>query len=416
MRRRFTAAAALIVAGILSATPAAADVAQPNVVSANPVDYTPHILDGTVRGIAVVGDIAVVGGDFSAVTDAPGRIQYDRSYVFAYRIATGQILNFRPRLDGPVQAVAAGPNGTVYLGGVFKNVNGVAQRGITQVNLADAQRTTGFGASTGDGDVRTLAVSGSWLYAGGTFTKAGGASRTALARFNATTGVIDTGFDLKLSDPTAATKSKVEDVAISPDGQSAVAVGAISRAGTLSRAQVVMFSPASAQVSNWWTDAYTGPCRKGFDTYLRGVDFSPAGDYFVIVATGRLSGQQRMCDTAARFQTAGTGKHNPVWVNHTGGDSLYAVSITGAAVYVGGHQRWMDNPFGNESAGPGAISRPGIAALDVATGHALAWNPTKARGIGTRALVAVNGGLLVGSDTETLGHEYHARIGMFPPG
>jgi hypothetical protein len=49
------------------------------------------------------------------------------------------------------------------------------------------------------------------------------------------------------------------------------------------------------------------------------------------------------------------------------------------------------------------------------TGRALAWNPTRTRGIGARALVSSPAGLLVGSDTDQLGREYHGRIGMFPP-
>jgi hypothetical protein len=60
------------------------------------------------------------------------------------------------------------------------------------------------------------------------------------------------------------------------------------------------------------------------------------------------------------------------------------------------------------------VSRPGIAALNPRTGKALPWNPTKGRGVGTRALVATGTGLIVGSDTTQLGREYHARIGMFP--
>jgi hypothetical protein len=45
--------------------------------------------------------------------------------------------------------------------------------------------------------------------------------------------------------------------------------------------------------------------------------------------------------------------------------------VTGAAVYVGGHELWF-------------LSTPA--------------------------------GLIVGSDTTSLGHEYHARLGMFPLG
>jgi hypothetical protein len=167
-------------------------------------------------------------------------------------------------------------------------------------------------------------------------------------------------------------------------------------------------------VTGWYTDGYKAACMQGFETYIRGIDFSPGGSYFVVVTTGRASSPTRLCDTAARFETARTGRQNPTWVNHTGGDSLYAVSVTGAAVYVGGHQRWLNNPHGQETAGPGAVARPGIAALDVNTGKALSWNPTRSRGAGVRALVANPAGLIVGSDTDQLGREYHARLGMFP--
>lgn len=104
----------------------------------------------------------------------------------------------------------------------------------------------------------------------------------------------------------------------------------------------------------------------------------------------------------------------PTWANHTGGDAIYSVEVTGAAVYVGGHQRWMDNPEGDKSAGPGAAPREGIAAVDPETGKALAWNPGRTRGHGVEALTATPEGLYVGSDTKRLAGEYHARLGMFP--
>jgi len=155
---------------------------------------------------------------------------------------------------------------------------------------------------------------------------------------------------------------------------------------------------------------------KGFDTYLRQVKFSPDGRYFVVVSTGRASSPTKLCDSAARFEVAGAGRHNPTWVQRTGGDSLYAVAVTGAAVYVGGHQRYLDNPYGSDAKGPGpgAVSRVGIGAVSPITGKALPWNPTRTRGVGVRALVATPNGLLVGSDTDQLGREYHGRIGMFP--
>ena len=118
----------------------------------------------------------------------------------------------------------------------------------------------------------------------------------------------------------------------------------------------------------------------------------------------------------AGLEVTSTGRHDPTWVQRTGGDSLYAVAVTGAAVYVGGHQRYLDNPNGSDAkgAGPGAVSRVGIGAISPTTGKALAWNPSRTRGVGVRAFLATSSGLIVGSDTDQLGHEYHARIGMFP--
>jgi hypothetical protein len=148
MRRHLIAAAAALVAGLASIGPAVADTSQAAVVSADPVDNTPHVLDGTVRAIVVVGGTAVVGGDFYRVRDVSQQTTYRRANIFAYEIATCRMLGFAPELDGAVYALAAGPAGTVHAGGAFHHVTGAAQRGITQLRLDNAQRVTGGPAPT----------------------------------------------------------------------------------------------------------------------------------------------------------------------------------------------------------------------------------------------------------------------------
>ena len=417
MRRRLLAAALLAVVAVAGgAHPAAADLAQPGVVSANPVDFTPHVLDGTVWTMAVVGDTVVVGGAFTKVADSSRKQTYARKNVFAFGLNDGSIRSFAPSVDGAVYALAAGADNTVYLGGAFKTVNGANQRGLARLGL-DGVRVGSFTAKINWGDVRALAARGSQLYAGGTFSAINGVNRVALTRLSATSGAVDAGFDAKLSSP-GLSRTRVEHFDISPDGRRLVAVGALLRSGGYDRTQIAMFdiSGSSAALTDWFTDAYRPACMKGFDTYLRQVKFSPDGSYLVVAATGRASAPDTLCDSAARFEVAGSGRHNPVWVQRTGGDSLYAVAVTGAAVYLGGHQRYFDNPYGTDAKGPGpgAVSRPGIGAVNPATGRALSWNPTRARGVGVRVFVAVPQGLLVGSDTDQLGKEYHGRVGMFP--
>jgi hypothetical protein len=416
MRRRLLAAIALgaftVAAGMM---PASADQAQPAVVSANPVDYTPHIKDGTVWSAVVVGDTAVVSGNFTSVTDASGRRTYPRRHIFAFGLRDGVVRDFAPEVDGPVYAVTAGVDGSIYLGGAFKNVNGAATRGLGKVSLATGRNVAGFKAVINWGDVRTLGLAGGRLYAGGTFSAINGVPRTALARMSPATGAVDRGFDAALSAP-GKDRTRVEHFDISPDGRKMVAVGVIGKAGVKDRTQLVMLdvAGATAVVSDWYTDSFKPACRDGFQTYMRQVKFSPDGSYFVVVTTGRENSRQKLCDTASRWETGGTGRHLPSWRNHTGGDSLYAVAVTGSAVYVGGHQRWMNNPDGHESAGPGAVKREGIAALDTRTGRALPFNPGRDRGVGVRSFVSTSAGLLVGSDTTRIGGEFHGRIALLP--
>lgn len=408
---------ATLVFGGLGSTVARADTAQDHVVSQNPADFTPAITDGTVRGIAVVGDTVVVGGTFTAVKK--GSTSYRREGILAFDRSTGRVdTDFAPQLDGDVNAVVAGPDGTVYVGGAFKHVNGHAQRGITRLSVANGARVSSFTTAINWGQVKTLARHGDQLYLGGFFTEVNATARIGLARVDAASGAVDPEVDLPIADERSGSL-KVQKLAVSPDGSRLVIDGTFTRVAGAARNQIAMINtPADgdASVAKWSTDEYSAPCNIGsFDTYMRGIDFSPNGDYFVVVSTGGPYGDSTLCDAAARWETdpqdAGA---KPTWANWTGGDSLYAVSVTGSAVYVGGHQRWLDNPKGHDSAGPGAVSRPGIGAIAPDTGKALPWNPTKDRGHGVEALNATATGLWVGSDTDSIGHEWHPRIAEFP--
>ena len=104
----------------------------------------------------------------------------------------------------------------------------------------------------------------------------------------------------------------------------------------------------------------------------------------------------------------------PSWVNYTGGDTTYAVEITGTAVYVGGHFGWANNPYAGDRLGLGAVPRGAIAALDPRSGMPYAWNPTREEGVGVFDLLATSNGLWMGHDTSLVNGEFRRRVTFFP--
>lgn len=389
---------------------ASAGLMQPRVVSDNPVDTTPHVLDGIVNAFALVGNMVIVGGDFSTVRDAGSSTELARANIFAFDLRTGRVdRNFAPDFDGPVSALATGRSGTVYVGGSFNNPG----RGLTRLRVADGSAVRSFSSPVYGGDVSSLLRQGGRLYVGGDFIGIGRTPRTALARVDATRGTVDPAFTVT---PGGGRGGDVKVYAMAATRDRLAIDGSFTTLDGLPRPQLGLIDLTTSRVADWHTDAYAPECMSVFPSYVRGLDFAPDGKYFVVVTTGGPAPRTRkLCDSAARFETYTPGDRiRPTWVNHTGGDSLYSVTVTGSSVYVGGHQRWLNNPRGADFAGPGAVPRPGIGAIHPVTGKAQNWNPTRERGIGVKAFLAVKGGLLVGSDTMRLGREYHARVGMFP--
>jgi hypothetical protein len=389
------------------------------VVSANPVDGTPHVLDGRVYAIAKIGSKVVLGGTFTTARNGDTTEEQRRVSILSYDYATNRIDQaFVPQLNGQVNALAADPSGNaVFVGGAFTTVNGVANRGLVKLDLATGQIVTEFRAVT-TGAVNDLVVHGDTLYMGGVFGKVRGLDRPGLAAVSVTTGVVDQDLNLPVNTPMVKGAAGLKKLDVSPDGSKLIIIGNFSRVGTEARTQmaIIDLSTTPASVSSWKTDLYGNNCHPVFDTYMRDVDISPDGSYAVVVTTGAAgNGTAGLCDAAARWELDRTGSgQRPSWADWSGGDTLLSVAVTNAAVYVGGHQRWANNAGADNEPAPSAVSREGIAAHDPLNGRALTWNPGRVRGYGVTALVATPEMLFVGSDTERLAGEFHGRIGMFP--
>ena len=407
----------LALAGQVAASPQ-----QPAVVLADPADTTPNLrvddLDPhpAVYALEQSGATLYAGGQFRGLENAARTTSFARSHLAAFDAVTGAVSRgFTPRVDGSVWAVrAVGPS--LYVGGTFRTVDGVARRGVAKLDAATGRLDPRFHARSVRGDVSDLKVVRGRLVVAGQFAK-------RLAALDLATGA-DTGYlDLGITGTADGLQrpTRVYRIAVNPDQTRLVAIGDVGQVSgqPRERAFMVDLRPGSGTLSPWYYAGLGNDCRSSkIPAYLRDVDFSPDGRYFVMVATGGvpLAGQlgASVCDAAARFETGALHPQRPTWINYTGGDTLHSVAVTGAAVYVSGHQRWLDNARGHDSCAPGCAPREGIGAIDPVGGKALPWNPGKSREVGGRDMLATRSGLWVGSDGAYFNGEYRYGIAFLP--
>jgi hypothetical protein len=421
--------------------------AHDTMVSADPADATPNVVDGKVDAILPMGNRIYVGGSFTQVRNANESRVIPRRGLFALDPATNKVdetfvadfdVNPDPTQDRGVKTLAAAPgDNELFVGGEFGTLNGAAARKLVKLNAVTGALDTTFNVSV-SAAVKDLVVHGARLFLAGDFTSVAGQPRGGLAAVDAGSGALDGALDVAFTVPRQGNEPRVETIAVTPDGATLVAGGNFTVAGGQSRWQVALLDVGSnpAKVLDWETDRFDDRdqqgqyrCADAFDSHPRDVDISPDGAYFVMVTTGAYTSRGSLCDTASRWEISVRGSGlQPTWADYSGGDSFTAVAITGPAIYVGGHPRWLNNPKSDgsnqtASPGPGSITREGIAALDPASGLPLPWNPGRDRGEGAWAIASTPDGLWVGSDTDKIGGwtapgcegcEFHQKLAFFP--
>jgi Domain of unknown function (DUF5122) beta-propeller len=398
LRNRVAVCVVALAATAVVAPAGASPALLTGVVSEDPANFTPRITVGDAPFAAVkVRGQMYVGGAFTQVQSADRSQTYARENLFAFRLTDGSVTSLSIDVDGDVLALAT--DGTsLYVGGDFTTVNGVARRGLVKLDPATGQVDAAFNAQLG-GIVQDLEVASGRLIVGGKFSK-------RLTAVNLATGADLDYIDLSITGTTGdrAGATDVRRFGISPDKTKLVAVGNFTAVDgqTRWRAFMVDLGPTSASLAPWYYTNLQLPCNlsAGRPAQLRDVDFSPDGSGFFIVATGGASrpGERGLtvCDGVARFDTATANPTRPAWITYANGDTLLSTVATASAVYVQGHQKTL-----------GSEHREGIGALNPNTGAVLAWDPWKQRGFGGQVLVVTETkrrpGLWVGSDTKLIG-------------
>jgi hypothetical protein len=262
-----------------------------------------------------------------------------------------------------------------------------------------------------------LYVPNGHVLVGGKFTSINGSGRNFYASLNPSTGRDDGYLNLSLSGtyvyPGAGPNyTQAYNQQLSPDGRHVLVEGVFTAVQGQSRQQIFMLNLDAhhGNLSAWNSSEFGQHCSDAHPFYVKGAAWSPDQATVYIATTGEhlsnwsgsfpLTG---LCDVAAAFPAAQAGGLDPTWVNYTGCDSLYSAAADGSTVYVGGHERWADNPRGCNEPGPGAIPAPGMGAFTpdgslLTKVNGTAGRYSRARGFGADDMLRTSAGLWIASD------------------
>ena len=292
--------------------------------------------NGTVKAMARDGAVVYLGGTFTALTNPVTGAQVARSRVAAVDAVTGAPLPWNPGADAAVEALAVGPDGTVYLGGDFTAVGGTSATRLAAVTKAGT-RVTAWSASASS-TVLDLYAAGSAVFVGGVFGSVNGVSRPKLARLDAATGSLVRTFNARVSG------GRVVTLEPSADGRSLLLGGTFTSVGAQPRSFIAGVAPDTGAVTEWIPSSGCDTC------YL--WDLATTSDT-VYGAVGGPGG--RVVSWDATTGTRGWSK--------SGDGNVQAVDVQDGVVYAGGH-------FGPEFDG---ATRHQLVALGALRGDLLPW-------------------------------------------
>ncbi len=297
-----------------------------------------------INGVAwtqvIVGDTVYVGGEFTKARPAgakPGKDEVSRRDLLAYRLSTGELLPWAPKVDGAVKGLAASDDGaTIYAVGTFDTANG-----------AKHQRIAGFDSQSGDvrdnfdpglnSAAYAVAVSGDTVYVGGHFTSANGKARAHAAAFTRTNG--------SLTAWAPKTNENVQAIVVSGSGNSAVLGGRFTKVnGETQRGSERVSTSGVGKNLSWKLNSVVG--NNGPDAAVYSLSTSNGIVYGTGYSFHPKAGTpgKRIEGTFAASFDDGSIK----WLEDCHGDT-YGATANNGVVYIAGHPHFCGNVGGFKS-------------------------------------------------------------------
>src|SRR6266566_552849 len=374
LRNAPVAALCALTASAAGLTPSMA-AAQSGPVSPKPATGTPALAPtGTieqVRQIVACNGVMYAVGTFTQISQ--GGQTFARNNIFSFsQAAPYKITSWTPDVNGTVNSIQLTSDcNHAFIGGKFTKVDGSSASNIAYIRTYNNTMVQDW-AHSANGLVDTiLRTANNHLLVGGQFTSINGSSKRYYVSLNLSTGKDDGYLNLNISGHyvfpgSGVSNTEVYNQQLSPDHGHVLAEGTFTKVQSNARQQIFMLNLGSrGNVSTWYSNEFNAFCADKHPFYVKSAAWAPDMSQVYVADTGfvpqggsKLPGG--LCDVVAAFPALRNGGLKHQWTNYTGCDSLYSVAADNSTVYVGGHQRWANNPSGCNQAGPGAIPAPGL--------------------------------------------------------
>lgn len=320
------------------------------------------IPDGfTIYAMVQSGNTVFVGGDFTSIGGVA------RNGIAALDATTGTVNSWYPTGGvGGINPIVTSllVNGTtLYVGGAFTTIGGSARNGIAAVDIISGSILSWYptgGTGSNSTFVRCMCLKGNILYIGGTFTSMGGLSRLRIAALDITTASVSSWY------PSGGVNGIVRILNLSPDQTKIFVGGSHTTIGGQSRSRISALDATSGAVLNW------GP-----GTFLSGSTSTPFVDTLVVIGQNvfiggtfdSIGGTTRNGLAALDYSTGTLSSWYPP--GGLTGSSLTATGFgnIGNTLFIAGYFLTI-----------GGVPRLSLAALDVNTGATQIWYPPNGLG------------------------------------
>lgn len=385
-------------------------------------------VSSVVADLSLAGSTLYLGGYFSSVG---GQVRNRAAGVSA---ATGAVTAFNPNAGSSTNVVFSilANGSTVYLGGAFTTVGGVARSNFAEVT-ADTGALTGFNPAPNE-VVYTMEKVGNIIILGGGFTQVMGTSRLRAAAIDVSTNTLHPWnpsfdqliFDIVLSGPTiyvAGSFSTVNgashpalvgvdvtgNVTWNPPnpsgnfggtgsptawtlevvGSTIYAGGDFIEVGGEPRRGLAAFDTTSAVLYPWAPQSSTAIYASG----VAGGNFYAGG--------GDVSGNVMLMNTLARANAAAFDSNGVItgWAPNPSGTVRALVELDDS-IYLGGNFTAV-----------GGQSRSRLAAVDPVTGAPSTWNPSANAAV--NALAKHGSTIYAGGDFTAAGGQSRSHLAAF---